>query len=140
MIEQFTRWIKLKLKAHQRKQRPWFSERDIWRANLGQNIGDEENGKGSQFMRPVIVLKKFNQNICLIAPTSTQLKDNKHYFGIEYNDTRYPTLISQIRTIDAKRLRKRIARLSKFELHEIKKAVATIVLDQKFDLPKEGGD
>jgi mRNA interferase MazF len=117
-----------------------FSERDIWWCSFGQNIGDEENGKGDNFMRPVVVLKKFNQNICLVAPTSTRLKDNKYYFEIEYNNQKYSVLMSQIRTMDAKRFRKRIARLSKHELNQINKELAVTILDQKIDLPKEVGD
>jgi mRNA-degrading endonuclease toxin of MazEF toxin-antitoxin module len=140
MLDKFNKWIQLKINSNQRKQRPLFSERDVWWSSFGQNVGDEENGKGDNFMRPVVILKKFNQNICLVAPTSRKLKDNKYYFEIEYNSQKYSVLISQIRTIDAKRLRKRIARLSKHELKEIRKSIVTTVLGQKIDLQKEVGD
>jgi hypothetical protein len=42
--------------------------------------------------------------------------------------------------MDAKRFRKRIARLSKHELNQINKELAVTILDQKIDLPKEVGD
>jgi mRNA interferase MazF len=139
-LEKFTSWIKQKFRTHEYDKRPFFSERDIWWCQFGQNIGNEENGKGDNFMRPVVVLKKFNRNICLVAPTSRQIKENKYYFMIEYNNQKYSVLISQIRTMDAKRFRKRIARLSKHELNQIKTEVAKTVLDQKIDLPEEVRD
>ena len=110
MFEKFQVWLKQKFKTQQYEKRPFFNEREIWWCSFGQNIGDEENGKGDNFMRPVVVLKKFNQNICLVAPTSTKLKDNKYYFEIEYNNQKYSVLLSQVRTMDTKRFRKRIAR------------------------------
>jgi mRNA-degrading endonuclease toxin of MazEF toxin-antitoxin module len=140
MLKKFKNWIQQKFRTHQYDKRPFYNQRDIWWCQFGQNVGDEENGKGDKFMRPVVVLKKFNQNICLVAPTSTKLKDNKYYFEIEYNNQKYSVLISQIRTMDTKRFRKRIARLSKFELNEIKKAISVTILDQKIDLQKEVRD
>ncbi len=88
----------------------------------------------------MIVLKKSNNNICLVVPTSTRLKDNKYYFEIEYNNQKYSSLISQIRTINAKRFRKRVARLSKHELNQIKNKIAKTILDQKIDLQMEVRD
>jgi len=128
MLKIFKQWLKLKFHIHKYDKRPFFNEREIWWAQFGQNIGDEENGKGDQFLRPVIVLRKFNKNICLVAPTSTKVKDNKYYYKIRYNDKDYSVLISQIRIIDAKRFRKRIARLSKYELDCIKKEISKVIL------------
>ena len=140
MLEKFKQWIELKFKTHKYDKRPFFSEREVWWCQFGHNVGDEQNGAGDQFMRPVVVLKKFNHNICLIAPTSRQLKENKYYYQIEYNNQKYSVLISQIRVLDAKRFRKRIARLSKQELDQIKTKIATTILDQKIDLQKEVRD
>lgn len=114
MLEKFNNWIKLKFNLHQRKNNrpPFFNERDVWWCQFGQNVGDEENGKGDNFMRPVVVLKKFNRNICLVAPTSRQIKDNKYYFQLEYNNQAVSVLISHLRTVDTKRFKNKIARLS----------------------------
>ena len=86
-------------------------ERDIWWCYLGQNIGDEENGKGEYFMRPVIIIRKYNKNLALVIPTSTKLKDNIFYHKINYKNTDYSALISHTKTIDVKRLEKKITSL-----------------------------
>lgn len=38
-------------------------EREVWMSSLGQNIGYEQNGSGNNFIRPVLVIKKFNNQM-----------------------------------------------------------------------------
>ena len=37
----------------------------------GKNIGFEQNGKGSNFVRPILVLRKFNSSIFWGLPLTT---------------------------------------------------------------------
>ena len=83
ILERFTNWLKLKFQIHNKTSRPSFKEKEIWWSNFGQNVGDEENGKGEFFMRPVLVIKKFNSHLALVVPTSRQLKDNPFYIQIK---------------------------------------------------------
>jgi len=132
MFETFLAWIKLKFDIHENEKRPpYFNEREIWWSNFGQNIGDEENGKGVNFMRPVIIIRKFNKNICLVVPTSTALKDNQFYYQIEYKNQKYSALLSQIRTIDTKRLKSKIARLDSTDFENLKINLLETVFRQK---------
>ena len=44
---------------------------EIWMCALGKNIGREQNGGGESFSRPMLVIKKFNNEIfghCLCQP------------------------------------------------------------------------
>jgi mRNA interferase MazF len=75
-------------------------------------------------MRPAVVISKFNKNICLVAPTSTKLKDNKYYYQIDYKSQQYSVLVSQIRVIDTKRFKKKIAQLSSNDLQKLKNYMA----------------
>jgi mRNA interferase MazF len=131
-IKNFVDWLKLKSDIHSYEKRPpYFNEGEIWWCQLGENIGDEENGKGSNFLRPVIVITKFNKNICLVVPTSTKIKDNQYYYPISYKDQNYSALVSQIRTVDTKRFKKKIAQLSAPDLQNIRQYLAKILLKQK---------
>lgn len=131
IFQKFTNWIKLKLSIHSDEKRPFFNEREIWWCSFGQNIGDEENGKGDNFMRPVIVIRKFNNHICLVIPTSSKLKDNQFYFPIKYKGETYSALLSHIRTIDTKRLKNKIARLDSTDFEELRKNLLEVVFRQK---------
>jgi mRNA interferase MazF len=112
LFEPFVNWLIQKFEIHIQIKRPSLKEQEIWWCSFGQNIGDEENGKGENFMRPVAIIRKYNKNLALVAPTSTKIKDNPYYHQIEYEGQKYSVLISQMKTIDTKRLRKKIVTLS----------------------------
>lgn len=62
-IKKFQGWFTIKEQIDTSQDRPLFNEGQIWWCQIGENVGDEENGEGSNFMRPVIVIKKFNRNM-----------------------------------------------------------------------------
>ena len=127
--EESLKWLKTKTRIQTQLNRPFYDEGSVWWCNLGYNVGDEENGKGEDFLRPVIVIRKFNKNICLVVPLSTKLKDNKYYYQIEFATITQSALISQIRTIDTKRFIKRKGQLTQNELKLLKEYIKSIVFD-----------
>ena len=52
--------------------------REVWFAHLGINVGNEEDGKGKTFQRPVLILKKVG-NMFFVAPMTTKGRDDKFY-------------------------------------------------------------
>lgn len=79
----FDGWIIKKKEYHYRKTKPpMFKERDIWWASIGVNVGFEEDGKHEKFIRPVLVIKKFNRELFLGIPMSTKIKDNRYYVQV----------------------------------------------------------
>lgn len=123
MLDSFLDWIKIKFKIHSKISRPTFNEREVWWCHLGKNVGDEENGKNESFNRPVLILKKFNNHLALIAPTSRQLKDNPFYIEITYKNQKYSVLTSHIHTIDVKRLQNKISKLDKTDFENVKSQI-----------------
>ena len=56
MYKDYRLWNRIKKEANNLNLRPlWYKERDIWICNLGENIGFEEDGKGKDFTRPVLI-------------------------------------------------------------------------------------
>ena len=103
---------------------PFYHERQIRWCCLGVNIGDEQDGAGNGFSRPVLILKGFSRNTCLIVPLTTSVKKDKYRISIGIVGKRPASvIISQIRLIDTKRLNKRIATLDKKKFENILKAV-----------------
>jgi mRNA-degrading endonuclease toxin of MazEF toxin-antitoxin module len=51
------------------------------------------------------VLKKFNNEICLVIPLTKTLKDGIHYFIFDFKGQKSCAILSQIRLIDTKRLK-----------------------------------
>lgn len=120
-IQSFHKWSVLKINIHcTLTTSRYFKSRDIWWASLGVNIGSEEDGKNNNFERPVLVLKKFNEHLALIAPLSSKLKENNQYYHkiliISYNNS---VMISQIRIMSVKRLIRKMGRLDPVQFKEV---------------------
>jgi mRNA interferase MazF len=116
--ENFDNWNKKKKIIHFKKIRPNFHEREIWFASLGENIGFEENGN----LRPVIIIRKFNNKIFWSIPLTRQKKQNKYHFYFSFDSKEISgAILSQMRLIDAKRLQYKVGNVNKDNFEEIKK-------------------
>ena len=133
MLEKFKQWMQQKFSIDQKEKNPFYKEREIWWSQFGQNIGDEENGKGENFMRPVIIVRKYNKNLALVLPTSAKIKNNPYYYKINYKNKNYSVLLSQPRTIDTKRLKNKIADLPMNDFKKLQIAFVESILRQKID-------
>jgi len=124
-LKRFFEWIKLKKFLHFKKQPPSFDEREIWWANIGENIGHEENGKDVRFVRPFIVVKKFNKDLLFGVPCSSVFKGNKYYYKVCMEDSNFETvaLLSQARTISSKRLVRFLDKMGGGSFEELKTAL-----------------
>lgn len=123
-VQKFLSWTSLKIeKEMQNDPDFYFHEREIWWASLGVNIGFEQDGKHENFERPVLVLKKFNRFVLWIVPLTSTVKDDRHYFTIEYESKQYSVILSQLRLISSKRLLRKVRMVSKEEFTDIKNRI-----------------
>jgi len=103
-------------------------EREIWICNLGENIGFEEDGKGNEFTRPVLVLKVFNKYFCHVVPLSTTDKRGKFYYPFDGRTGKTSVaLLSQSRPIDTARLYRKVGFMEEKEYLEIKRKIQEIL-------------
>ena len=69
--EKFDEWNEEKKYLHSIKpKKKSIHPRDIWYVKLGQNMGNEENGK-KEFRRPVLVIKRIG-NMYFCVPLTTK--------------------------------------------------------------------
>ncbi|MBC7982199.1 type II toxin-antitoxin system PemK/MazF family toxin [Candidatus Parcubacteria bacterium] len=127
MEKDFKRWSIKKEKLDNRINTPFVNERDIFWCSIGINVGDEENGKSDLFSRPVLVFKKFNQNLFWGIPLSTKNKDNIYYVQVKFKDNMSSVLISHLRLYDVKRLIFRIGKLHKSEFNKIIGSIINLI-------------
>ena len=107
-IKNFLTWFSLKPDLESKIPQILVKERDIIWCHLGENIGCEESGKGDLFLRPVLVIRKFNADLFLVVPLTTKIKDNQYYVKYTIKNKEYCAMISQITTVDRKRFRNKI--------------------------------
>ena len=68
MDSQYNNWNKIKIAIEYENIIVGFKERDIFYMNMGKNIGFEQDGKGENFVRPVVIIKGFNKNMFFGIP------------------------------------------------------------------------
>src|SRR5688572_27731050 len=101
----YSDWHGIKTVVNNDKERPKFHEREIWFASLGSNIGFEQDGRGENYLRPVVIIRKFNNEVCLIIPLTKNQRKGIHYYSFSFQGNLTSTaILSQIRLIDSKRL------------------------------------
>ena len=126
MEKEFDNWNNIKKRINVTENYLNFKEREIYYINIGKNIWFEEDGKGNDFLRPAIVLKKFNNYIFWGIPlTSSNLKNKDDYFYYKFylKNIENCAILSQIRLFDVKRLSHKIGFVSIDDFIEIKKRI-----------------
>lgn len=122
MKKNFDEWNEKKKNVHTDKERPFFRIQEIWFCHLGVNIGFEQDGAHEEYLRPVVILKKFNNQVCWILPLTRSKKRGDFYLPVRFKgDENSVAILSQIRFIDAKRLKYKGGYLSRTDFDQIKK-------------------
>src|SRR5215213_2215415 len=128
MEKDFFGWAKIKQEVQERKRPPFFGVGQIWWCSLGANVGNEQDGKGPAFARPVAVLTKFNEQSCLIVPLTGRERSGRYYMALgDVTGRLSSAILSQVRLIDSRRLQNKIGRLSRDKHTALKKAVTAIL-------------
>ena len=121
----FKKWHDQKSSVDCIEKRPFFHEKEIWLCHLGINVGFEQDGKGDDFLRPIVIIRKFNNEIFWALPlTKLSKKINKkaerYYFKFSFiKNTESFAILSQIRLIDARRLSNFIGTISETDFLQL---------------------
>ncbi len=106
----------------------YFYEREIWWCHVGINVGREQSGKGSNFMRPVLVLKKFSRTLCWVIPLSLQVKYGTFFFPLlAVSNIIRMACLPQLRLVDVRRLISKIDSISPLEFSLIKEKITSFM-------------
>lgn len=112
-MKDFDKWNEKKKAIHVNKNIIKFQEGHIIFMKIGLNVGFEQDGKGKDFLRPVLVYKKFNNRVFLGIPLTSKEKDDKFHFEFEYKKGKKSfAVLSQVRLFDIKRAKYYDGRIS----------------------------
>ncbi|HEY5714738.1 MAG TPA: type II toxin-antitoxin system PemK/MazF family toxin [Candidatus Gracilibacteria bacterium] len=118
-MKDFNSWNQVKINTEAQKH-PHFKEGELFFARIGENVGFEACGKGDQFLRPVLVFRKFNQRTFWAIPMSTTIREGDFFVNDYFiRNTKSSILLSQIKLLDAKRLIRKIGAIPRKRLLEI---------------------
>lgn len=129
MIKRFSDWFNKKENIHFKNHKPpYFKEREIWWCQVGENIGNEINGKSDYFRRPVLIIKKLSLHSFLAVPMTSVEKTGTWYLSIEHGIRKSALVISQIRQYDYRRLDKKMGSVSEEDLQKVIKSFVDLIL------------
>jgi mRNA interferase MazF len=123
-IKRFLAWIGIKKKLDANDYNPpLVNEGDLWWCSVGENIGVEVSGKGENFTRPVIVLKKFGRVAFFGIPITTNTERNgSWYVAFKHKGVDEVAMLTQARMFSYKRLDRKMGRLDDEDCKKVKEA------------------
>ncbi|MCK9351842.1 MAG: type II toxin-antitoxin system PemK/MazF family toxin [Candidatus Paceibacterota bacterium] len=133
MKKDFQKWHTQKEKLNEKENRLFFHVREIWYCSLGANVGFETDGKGEDFLRPVVIVRKFNNEIFWAIPLtksnkSISEKSEKYYFSFSFvPEINSLAVLSQLRLVDASRLTRHVGEIREAEFKELTKKLKALL-------------
>lgn len=127
MQKDFKKWHTKKSDIQQLRKPPFFHEGEIWSCHLGINVGSEQDGTGNDFLRPIVIVRKFNQEILWGIPLTRTQKDSPYYVSFSFQGGISVAILSQMRLIDARRLSHMLGSASMADMHEIRKRLKKLI-------------
>jgi len=126
---EYDNWNEVKKSLSIKKKLISFKNRDIFWVHIGKNSGYETFGKGDDFLRPVLVFKKFSRNTFLGIPLTTAIKDDIfHYkFIVKSNLKINYASLSQIRIFDVSRMDDKLDKMSIEDFDKLKKQLKELL-------------
>lgn len=124
----FDQWNEKKKIVNFSNNLPLFQVGQIWWAQIGQNVATEVNGKGNDFVRPVVIIQDVYRDACLAVPLTSRMRVGNYYFN--FKDTQGAeqcALLTQIRYIDGKRLKYRFAHIRDNDLNELRNSLCILI-------------
>src|SRR5579863_9837041 len=67
----------------------FFHPRELWFAHLGVNVGFEQDGRGNEFLRPILIVRKFNNEVLWSLPLTRASKPKNPYYA-SFNTLAFP--------------------------------------------------
>ncbi|MBT4937344.1 type II toxin-antitoxin system PemK/MazF family toxin [Candidatus Peregrinibacteria bacterium] len=127
-MKNFSQWNRQKQEIHESDGTVFFHEREIWFAKLGVNVGYEQDGNGKGFLRPVLIIKKFSNNVFWGLPLTKTKKSGKYYFEFEFiKNIKSYAILSQMKLFDVKRLQYLAGHINKEDYAKVKKSLKQFI-------------
>ena len=121
-MKQYDKWNEVKKDIEIQSSIFTFKVREIYWLKVGQNIGYEVYGKGEEFLRPVLIFRKFSKESFLGIPLTSALKNDMFHFEftpINKSKTNY-AMLSQVKLFSSKRIHDKMGKISVDDFEQLK--------------------
>jgi len=127
MEKDFDKWNLKKKQLENSSAKFFFKTGEIWWCSVGLNVKVETCGKGKDYQRPVLILRKLSRESFIGVPLSTKKKEGTWFCEITiHNEKRY-ALLYQIRMFSSVRFQRRLASLDDADFKRIKEKLKALL-------------
>lgn len=127
-IEKYNNWNVKKQNMHfSNNDELYFKESDIWWCSIGINIGSESYGKGGDFRRPILIIRKLSDDLCIALPLTSKIKVGTWFVNILLNGENRTVMLYQIRTFNRKRFQRKIGEVSIKDFNKVKEKLERLL-------------
>lgn len=126
MYKDFDNWNEKKKSLELINSTPLFKEREVWWCSVGINVARESCGKGKQFQRPVLILRKLSKFEFIGIPLTTKLKKSSWNIFLVVDGKQANAQINQIRMFSSNRLQRRVTVVELVNFNKIKQKLETM--------------
>ncbi len=123
----FDEWNSKKKSLSINESKKVFNSKEIWWCSVGYNLGNESNGKGENYRRPVLIIKKLSATSFIGLPLSTKIKTGSWYQTIIINKVESSVQLNQIKMISFSRLQRKLANLDADQFRVVKEKLKILL-------------
>ena len=127
MEKDFDKWNLKKKKLDKLSKKFLFKTGDIWWCSVGLNIKTESCGKGEDYQRPVLVLRKLSAESFVGVPLSSKKKEGTWFCEITVHEEKRYALLYQIRMFSTNRFQRRLATLDDTDFRKVKEKLKALL-------------
>ena len=110
MEKDFDGWNKVKKQLNASRYNFEFNNGEIWWCSEGINIGNEQDGRGKKYRRPVLIYNKINRSLFYGIPFTHTPQEKTNWTEIvKFDDTISYAQLDQLDRMSVKRLLEPIA-------------------------------
>lgn len=127
-MKKFDNWNNQKKEVQEKNNIPYFYEREIWYISMWLNVWYEQDWRGDNFYRPVIIVKKFSKDIFWWISLSSKEKLWQYYYNFkDSNNKKQFAIISQFKLYSSKRLVSKIWDIAKLDFKNLKEKIKSLI-------------
>lgn len=127
-MKDFDTWNIYKKNIEENSKSRFYRAREIWWCSMGINVGDEQDGTGKNFDRPIVVIKGFNKNVFFGVTLTGKERHGKFYFYLgKIGNKDSSAVLSQVRLFDTKRLVRKIGVLDLDIFKDLKDKLVSVL-------------
>lgn len=125
--KEFDAWNIKKKKLEKISKKFFFKTGDIWWCSVGVNVQSESCGKGEEFRRPVLVLKKLSSDSFIGIPLSSKEKIGTWFIDFNLKGEKRFALLYQIRMFSTNRFQRHLSAIDERDFRRIKEKLETLL-------------